>query len=598
MLEELRIRGLGVIDDAVLPLGPGLTVVTGETGAGKTMVVTGLLLLFGGRADAARVRSGVERATIDGRVELDAGSDAAQRARDAGGELDDGVGLVLRREVSAAGRSRAYVGGASVPVAVLGELAERLLVVHGQSDQLRLIRPGRQRLALDRFAAVDVRDYAAAYERWRAASVALTDRTTRASELRREADLLTHGIAEIEAAAPEPDEDIELTALATRLSHADALRLAARTAHDALLGDPDDPASDAVDVGTLLGAARQALESQAGADPQLDALTTRVAELSALAAETGADLRHYGESLDADPERLAQIEARRAVLAGLVRRYGDPPSTGIAAVLDWAERARGRLAELDVSDEALAALQATRDEAEAEAVEYARALTKQRSAAAARLAESVTTELAGLAMPTAQLAVEVRPRPPTAGAPTLKIDGSEVGAGPDGTDEVEFVLRPHAEAPALPIGRGASGGELSRVMLALEVCLAGTDPVPTMVFDEVDAGVGGRAAIEVGRRLARLAHDHQVIVVTHLPQVAAYADRQIVVDKPLSAQQQHVIASDVRIVTGDDRVAELARMLAGSESSTAREHATELLETAASERAGTSRPRAAPKGRS
>jgi DNA repair protein RecN (Recombination protein N) len=595
VLEELRIRGLGVIDDAVLPLGPGLTVVTGETGAGKTMVVTGLLLLFGGRADAARVRSGVERATIDGRVELDAGSDAAQRARDAGGELDDGVGLVLRRDVSAAGRSRAYVGGASVPVAVLGDLAERLVVVHGQSDQLRLIRPGHQRLALDRFAGVDVRDYAAAYERWREASAALADRTARASELRREADLLTHGIAEIEAAAPQPDEDVELSALATRLSHADALRLAARTAHDALLGDPDDPASDAVDVGTLLGAARQALESQAGADPQLDTLAARLAELSALAAETGADLRHYGESLDADPERLAQIEARRAVLAGLVRRYGDPPSTGIAAVLEWLERARVRLVELDVSDEALAALQAARDESQAEAVEHGRALTKQRSAAAARLAESVTTELAGLAMPTAQLTVDVRPRPPTAGAPTLPVDGSDVGAGPDGTDEVEFVLRPHAEAPALPIGRGASGGELSRVMLALEVCLAGTDPVPTMVFDEVDAGVGGRAAIEVGRRLARLAHDHQVIVVTHLPQVAAYADRQIVVDKPLSAEQQHVIASDVRIVTGDDRVAELARMLAGSDSSTAREHATELLKAAASERSGTSRSRSAPK---
>jgi DNA repair protein RecN (Recombination protein N) len=283
------------------------------------------------------------------------------------------------------------------------------------------------------------------------------------------------------------------------------------------------------------------------------------------------------------------------VLAGLVRRYGDPPSTGIAAVLDWLERARVRLVELDVSDEALAALQAARDKSQSEAVELARALTKQRSAAAARLADSVTTELAGLAMPTAQLTVDVRPRPPTAGAPTLPVDGSDVGAGPDGTDEVEFVLRPHAEAPALPIGRGASGGELSRVMLALEVCLAGTDPVPTMVFDEVDAGVGGRAAIEVGRRLARLAHDHQVIVVTHLPQVAAYADRQIVVDKPLSAEQQHVIASDVRIVTGDDRVAELARMLAGSDSSTAREHATELLKAAASERSGTSRSRSAPK---
>ena len=568
VLEELRIRGLGVIDDAVLPLGRGLTAVTGETGAGKTMVVSGLLLLFGGRADAARVRTGVERASIDGRLEIDAGSSAAERARDAGGDLDDGTGLVLRRVVSAAGRSRAYVGGAPVPVAVLGELAERLLAVHGQSDQLRLTRPGHQRAALDRFAGVDVGDYAAAYERWRAAAATLADRTARASELRREADLLTHGIAEIDSAVPQPEEDVELTALATRLAHADALRLAARCAHDA-----------------LLGAARPALEQQVGADPELDVLAARLSELSALAADAGADLRRYGEQLDADPARLAQIEARRAVLGALVRKYADPPNTGVSAVLEWAQRARTRLAELDVSDEALAALTAARDQAESDTAARAHALTSRRVAAAAKLADAVTCELAGLAMPTALLTVEVRPRPPVLGAPTLGIDGHDVGAGPDGTDEVDFVLRPHSEAPALPIGRGASGGELSRVMLAVEVCLAGTDPVPTMVFDEVDAGVGGRAAIEVGRRLARLARDHQVIVVTHLAQVAAYADRQIVVDKPPPAAKQHVTASDVRIVTGEDRITELARMLAGSDSSTAREHATELLASAAADRA-------------
>jgi DNA repair protein RecN (Recombination protein N) len=584
VLEELRIRGLGVIDDAVLPLGPGLTVVTGETGAGKTMVVTGLLLLFGGRADGARVRADAERASIDGRLELDAGSPVADRVRDAGGDLDDGTGLVLRRLVTSSGRSRAYVGGAPVPVAVLGELAERLLAVHGQADQLRLTRPGQQRAVLDRFAGLDLGEYASAYERWRSASATLADRTARAEELRREADLLVHGITEIDEAAPQSAEDVELTALATRLSHADALRIAARSAHDALLGDPDDPASDTADVGTLLGAARHALESQAGADQELDALAARVNELSVLAADVGADLRGYGELLDADPDRLAQIEARRAVLADLVRKYGDPPSTGVAAVLDWAQRARVRLAELDVSDEAIEALTAARDEAEADAIERARTLTKYRGAAAARLADAVTTELAGLAMPTAQLAVEVHSRATASGTATLCIDGQDVGAGPDGTDEVDFVLRAHADAPALPIGRGASGGELSRVMLALEVCLAGTDPVPTMVFDEVDAGVGGRAAIEVGRRLARLARDHQVIVVTHLPQVAAYADRQIVVDKPLSTKQQQVTASDVRIVEGEDRVAELARMLAGSDSNTARQHATELLVNAETER--------------
>jgi DNA repair protein RecN (Recombination protein N) len=594
VLAELRIRGLGVIDEAVLALGPGLTVVTGETGAGKTMVVTGLLLLFGGRADAARVRTGVERASIDGRLEIAADSAAARRARDAGGDLDDDTGLVLRRDVSAAGRSRAYVGGAAVPVAVLGELADRLLAVHGQSDQLRLTRPGQQRATLDRFAGLDLGEYAAAYGRWRTAAAAHAERTTWAGELRREADLLVHGIGEIEAAEPQPEEDIALSALATRLAHADGLRLAARTAHGALLGDPEDPASDASDVGSLLGVARRALEQQAGADPELDDLAGRVSELCALTADAGADLLSYGELLDADPARLAQIETRRAVLGGLVRKYADPPGGDIAAVLDWAARARIRLAELDVSDAALAALRTARGHAEAQTAMCAQALTGRRVAAAAELADAVTAELAGLAMPSARLTVDVAPRPVVAGAPTLRIDGRDVGAGPDGTDDVEFALRPHAEAPALPIGRGASGGELSRVMLALEVCLAGTDPVPTMVFDEVDAGVGGRAAVEVGRRLARLARDHQVIVVTHLPQVAAYADRQIVVDKPQSAAHRHVTASDVRIVTGEERVTELARMLAGSDSSTAREHATELLANAAAERAG---PPQRPSGR-
>jgi len=516
------------------------------------------------------VRVGAERASIDGRLEIDAASGAAARVRDAGGELDDGTGLVLRRIVSAAGRSRAYVGGAPVPVAVLGELADRLLAVHGQADQLRLVRPGHQRAALDRFAGVDLGDYTAAYTRWRAAAATLADRTARAGELRREADLLTHGIAEIDAAQIQPDEDVELRRLATRLTHADALRLAARAAHDALLGDPDDPASDATDVGSLLGAARRALEQQAGADPALDALASRLAQLSALTADAGADLRGYGDLLDADPGRLAQIEARRALLGVLVRKYAAPPGAGVAAVLEWVEQARIRLADLDVSDQALAALLAARDQAEAETAGCARALTTTRSAAARNLADAVTAELAGLAMPTAELTVEVRARPVVTGAPRLHLDGHDLGAAADGTDEIEFVLRPHAEAPALPIGRGASGGELSRVMLAIEVCLAGTDPVPTMVFDEVDAGVGGRAAIEVGRRLARLARDHQVIVVTHLPQVAAYADRQIVVDKPLSVAQPHVTASDVRIVTGQDRITELARMLAGSDSSTAR----------------------------
>lgn len=576
MLEELHIRGLGVIQDATLPLGAGLTVVTGETGAGKTMVVTGLLLLFGGRADSAQVRSGADSASVDGRVLVPAPSTVAERVSDAGGELDEDGALLLRRSVGTNGRSRAHVGGAAVPVGVLATLAERLVAVHGQSDQQRLTRPAEQRAALDRYAGVELSEYAAAFATWRELTARLADRTSRARELQREADLLGYGIGEIEAAAPQPGEDVELAAFAGRLAHADALRLAARTAHDALLGDPDDPASDAADVSSLLGLAGRALVQQTGDDAELDALAARLADLDALVTDLGAELAGYGERLDADPQRLAQVEERRAVLAGLTRKYGDD----IDAVLQWADAARKQLAELDVSEGALAALAAERDAAATRAATLAADISARRTEAASQLGKAITAELAGLAMPAAEVSIHVRRRPPMTGAPVLTLDGVDAAAAADGVDEVELLLRPHPDAPALPVQRGASGGELSRVMLAIEVCLAGTDPVPTMVFDEVDAGVGGRAAVEVGRRLARLARDHQVIVVTHLAQVAAYAGQHVVVDK---AAAGGVTRSDVHVVAGEERIAELARMLAGSESDTAREHAAELLATATRE---------------
>jgi DNA repair protein RecN (Recombination protein N) len=585
VLDELRIRGLGVIDEAVLPLGPGLTVVTGETGAGKTMVITGLLLLFGGRADAARVRTGSQQASVDGRLELTAQSPVAGRIREAGGELDNGDELVLRRVVSAAGRSRAFAGGAPVPVAVLSELAEHLLAVHGQSDQLRLVRPAAQRAALDRYAGVDLGQFAETYARWRGAATELSDRVSHAAELRREADLLAHGIAEIEAVAPQTGEAEELAQLAAKLGHADALTFAARTAHDVLMGDADDPSGEVGDVTQLVGAAVRTLAQQQGADAELDALASRLAELAALAADLGAEFGAYAEQLDADPARLEQVESRRAALGTLVRKYCDEPEPSIASVLRWAAAARERLAHIDVSDEAIAALRAEYEEAGAAVAALATDISRQREQAADRLAAAVTGELTGLAMPDARLEVTVSPRSPTAGLPTLEVGGRDVAVAADGADEVTLLLQPHPGAPALPVGRGASGGELSRVMLALEVCLVGTDPVPTLVFDEVDAGVGGRAAVEVGRRLARLARQRQVLVVTHLAQVAAYADRHIVVDKPAGGGDGGVTASDVRLVDGDERIAELARMLAGSDTQTAREHAAELLADAEGDRA-------------
>lgn len=592
MLDELQIRGLGVIDEAVLPLGPGLTVVTGETGAGKTMVVTGLLLLFGGRADSARIRTGAAQASVDGRLRLARSSPAAQqvtrRVRDAGGALDEGADgdeLVLRRVVGARGRSRAYVGGAPAPVAVLTDLADALVAVHGQSDQLRLARPAAQRAALDRYAGIDLTDYADAYARWRQAAAGLADRTGRVAELRRETDLLEHGVAEIEAVAPQVGESAELAQLATRLGHADALTFAARTAHDALLGDADDPATSAADVTQLLATTSRAVGQRHGEDPELDALAARLAGLAALAADLGADFGAYAAGLEADPGRLEQVESRRAQLGSVLRKYCDEPEPSIAGVLRWAEVAGRRLAEIDVSEDAIAALRARCATAAAEAGRLATAISTQRRGAAVLLTEAATAELGELAMPAARLQVDVSLRAPSGNTPSLIVAGQEAGAAADGADDVRLLLQPHPGAPALPLGRGASGGELSRVMLALEVCLAGTDDVPTLVFDEVDAGVGGRAAVEVGRRLAHLARQRQVLVVTHLAQVAAFADRHVVVDKPSGDRDPGVTASDLRVVTHEARIVELARMLAGSDTRTAREHAAELLADAAGFRA-------------
>jgi DNA repair protein RecN (Recombination protein N) len=583
VLSEIRIRGLGVIEDVTLELGPGLTVVTGETGAGKTMVVTGLHLLFGGRADPARVRSGSGRAVVDGRLRLPADSPVLARARDAGAEVDEDGDLLVSRAIAVEGRSRAFLGGSAVPAGLLGELADGVLALHGQSDQLRLLRPGEQRAALDRYgAAADLLDrHRAAYGRWQELAADLADRTARVRELAREADVLRHGLAEIAAVDPQAGEDAALATEAEKLAHSDALRLAARTAHDALVGDPADPGAGDADAAALLGAARRALAHESAADPELAALEKRLDELAYLAADVAAELASYAERTDADPARLAEVEDRRAALKSLTRKYGD----SVDDVLRWAAEAAARLSTLDVSEDALAALAAERDAAGAEVARLAGELSALRAAAAQRFGAAVTAELAGLAMPRAAVTVEVRRKPAAGAGPAVELAGERVAVGPDGVDEVEVLLRPHPGAPPLPIQRGASGGELSRVMLAVEVVFAGADPVPTMVFDEVDAGVGGRAAVEVGRRLARLARDHQVLVVTHLPQVAAYADAHVVVDKA-DSDGVLVTKSDVRLLDDPGRVRELARMLAGLEGSElGRAHAEELLATAAADSA-------------
>ncbi|SOD73794.1 DNA replication and repair protein RecN [Jatrophihabitans sp. GAS493] len=587
MLEEIRISSLGVIQDAVLPLTPGLTVVTGETGAGKTMVVTGLSLLFGGRADPARVRTGATEASVDGRVLLERSrprmAEVAARVADAGGAVEieeppgDGADvLLLRRIVNGNGRSRAYVGGAPAPASVLAELGESLLVMHGQSDQLRLTRPAEQRAVLDRFAGVELEEYAVAFTEWRDADRVLQERTSRAREMQREAELLAHGVAEIDAAELIPGEDVELNEAAKRLSHADALRLAALGAHTALRGGDESTGDAPTDVASLLDSVVRQLGAVVGADRELDELASRARDLSAVADDLAHELSAYVDRIDADPEQLAQIETRRAVIAALIRRYGDD----LDAVLSWAEDARKQLTDLDVSDEAMAALAEKRDRSAQRAAKLAGTISTTRRVAAERLAAAVTDELHGLAMASAQLEITVQSRPAASSDLVLVVDGVGCAASIDGVDDVQILLRPHPDAPSVPLQRGASGGELSRVMLALEVCLAGADPVATMVFDEVDSGVGGRAAVEVGRRLARLARTHQVIVVTHLPQVAAFGQNHVVVDK---AATESVTASDLRVVRGEDRVVELARMLGGRDTDAARIHATEMIAEADAE---------------
>jgi DNA repair protein RecN (Recombination protein N) len=582
----MRIQGLGAIDEATLDLHPGFTVVTGETGAGKTMVVTGLHLLSGGRAEVSRVRNGAPRAVVEGRFESLDGSTAARVAGEAGAEPDEDGSLIALRSVNADGRSRAHLGGRSVPVGVLSELSDQLIAVHGQNDQLRLLRPAEQRAVLDRFAGEQVASTLAEYRRtrdeWLRVSVELTERTERSRELAREADLLRHGLAEIEAVDPQPGEDDALAAKARRLADADQLRESASAAALAVSGSAEGDHDAPGALGLLAEARRRVAASE---DPRLRELEPRLAEAAVLLVDVGAELTGYLDALDADPSVLEQVLARQAELKQLTRKY----AADVNGVLAWSANAVERLAGLDTSEEALAELARRRGELAAELADHAELLTAQRVAAAEELAKAVTDELGGLAMPQSVIELTVTPRPADERDPNaLPVAGRLVHAGPDGVDDVELLLRAHDGAEPLPVHKAASGGELSRVMLAIEVVLAHSDPVPTLVFDEVDAGVGGRAAIEIGRRLARLSRSHQVIVVTHLAQVAAFADRHIVVDKRAMGG---VVGADVRTVDEHGRVVELARMLAGMDSTeTGRAHAEELLAVAEADKRHTPKP--------
>ena len=563
MLAEIRLSGLGVIDEATLPLHPGLNVVTGETGAGKTMVVSGLLLLFGARGDSTLVRTGAQSASVEGLIDVPPDHPAARRVVDAGGRVDEGV--VLARSVSAEGRSRAYVGGRAAPVGVLAEVGETLLAVHGQADQWRLRDPDQHRAVLDRFGGEPLAVAAAAYQdvwsRLREVRSTLHRLRSEARDRVVELEGLQVGLELIERLAPVEGEDEELRVEDERLSHADELRQYIADARAALAGSDDDGPGE-TSVLTLLARARTALDHVSDLDSSAGDLRDRVGELVHLAVDLAADVSGYAADIELDPARLAFVQERRAELTSLTRRYGP----GLDDVLRWAEQAAVRHTELSGAEDRIAELEEEEGRLGDDLRDAATVLSLARRTAAAELSERVTGELSRLAMGAATVTVEVRGAEP----------------GPTGADVVAIVLAANPGEPGRSITKAASGGELSRVMLALEVALgageSGPD-VPIFVFDEVDAGVGGAAARDVGARLAALARHTQVIVVTHLAQVAAYADHHLVVAK---ATDGSVTASDVQVVDGATRVDEIARLLAGSVSETARQHARELLADARS----------------
>ena len=607
MIESLHIEDLGVIEEADLPLSRGLTALTGETGAGKTMVLTSLGLLLGRRAETTSVRTGAERILVEGAFLVDPDSRAAVRALEAGADLDDDL-LLVSRTVPFTGRSRAYLGGRAVPASVLNEVGGRLVSVHGQADQLRLRSAAAQRAALDSLGGSEhtalCRRYSRAYQARRQAAQALEEWQASAQARAAEVAQLRTWLEVLAELDPCSGEDRDLTAEAERLDHAEDLRRAAAGARVALNGEESSTGQEA-DVVSLIAHAHRSLVAESERDPALAELAVRTQRLGIDAADIAAELGGYLSSLNADPARLAQVQDRRGELARACREIGGLHERidDVDALLAWGERAAARLAELDGPQDAAARLARRLTAADEELVGVGDELSRARRLLAEHLEQAVTTELEGLEMKGARLIVELD-----------RLDEP----GPTGVENVSLRLVSHPGAPALPLGKGASGGELSRIMLALEMVLADaaasarpSTHMRTLVFDEIDAGVGGRTAREIGRRLARLARHHQVVVVTHLAQVAAWADTHLVVRKDtvsdveaesrssscaldptlpgsLEDPPENVRKSEsgstrtqVFVVEGQERERELARMLSGHEDSrVAVRHAAELLQEA------------------
>ena len=571
MIETISIENLGVIAQAELPLGPGLTALTGETGAGKTMVLTSLKLLLGSKADPAIVRAGTQRCVVEGAFALEEDAKCIQIAQEAGCEIEDDL-LLASRVVPATGRSRAHLGGRAVPASVLGQVGSRLVSIHGQADQLRLRTAAAQRRALDAVGGSEheqlCRQYSSCYRAWNQARQDLE--TWREQALAREGEIagLRHALEQLEALDPKPGEDQALAEEASRLENLDLLRSGAAQAANAISGDELN--DDVANVIALVSVARRSLENAADHDSRLASLMPRLNEVAALTSDLAMELTDYLADLDADPDRLAWVHERREQLRRGCLEIGGLGQVfaNVDELLAFGQHCAARLAQLDGPLDREAELAAEVERTGKELKTVAKRLSQARTKLAKLLSQQVSAELEGLMMRGAKLQVRLDPLEQP---------------GPTGMEEVELLLRAHPGAAAIPLEKGASGGELSRIMLALEVVLAQHTATKrhTFVFDEIDAGVGGRAAVEIGRRLAALARHHQVIVVTHLAQVAAWAQTQLVVVKQVGQASNEATTTAVETVSGPERVRELARMLSGqSDSQTALRHAEELLEQA------------------
>ena len=569
-LEEISIRSIGVIEHSTLEISPGLTVLTGETGAGKTMILTALNLILGGKSDSSLVRKGSERLVASGSFSVPKFLQGSFEEH--GLQVEDGQ-LILTRTVNADGKSKATSNAISVPSSALAAASENLVEVHAQAANLNMTKAAKQRDLLDRFGGKELHSSLMNYQselanyhelksRISAMKKSIDSRDAQLSELREFAAVM--GKLKLERG-----ELQEITMEIGRLSSVEDLRMAAQNASSVI----EEEESGSL---TTLGITRKSLDSVRAKDPQIEELYQRVSEAFFLVDDAKGVLASYIANLEADPARLDYLNARKAEINALTKKYGGSQSADdeLIALIERFESSKNAIADLEGGDERLKELETELVGIKKKLVAAAKSLTSSRSENAEKLSKEVTKEIQQLSMPHTSFHSQVQ----SADYNALK----ESDFTALGCVEIAMLIQGHKDGPLVPLAKGASGGEMSRVMLALEVVLAATHPVGTYVFDEVDAGVGGKAAIEVGRRLHALSQHAQVIVVTHLPQVAAWADSHFVVTKNSDGS---VTESNVRKVVKEDRVEEIARMLAGMESSTsAREHATELLELPLSKR--------------